>query len=247
MEFAASKRTNPPFEMMLIAAEKACSDWENHSALETRAETSPEGLMPTQSLNAFLKIITRTTPQKLSDYAKYQTPGGYDFYWMLREAAHARTVGGESSAECLQPILDINRDVEKKHNSAAFKALDWWLNKENPAAFFEAPVGSFDSPSGYLSVKLEPAFGYEKDGKRRLVQLWATQTPPLTQSVAGCGLYLMKQHLCVGEFDDCVPTILNLRNKHLITAAAFHPSTVAMVASELAFADAYFALIAKAA
>lgn len=203
--------------------------------------------MPTQSLNAFLKIITRTTPQKLSEYAKYQIPGGYDFYWMLRDAAHARTVGGESPSECLQPILDINRDVEKKHNKSAFKVLNWWLTKENPTSFFEAPVGSIESPAGHLSVKLEPAFGYEKDGKRRLVHLWATQSPALTQNVAGCGLYLMKQNLCVDEFADCTPTILNLRKKTLITADAFHPSTTVMVASELAFADAYFNSIKKAA
>lgn len=203
--------------------------------------------MPTQSLSAFLKIITRTTPQKLSEYAKYQTPGGYDFYWMLRDAAYARTVGGESSAECLQPILDINRDIEKKHNKSAFKALDWWLGKENPASFFESPVGSIESPAGHLSVKLEPAFGYEKNGKRRLVHLWATQSPALTQNVAGCGLYLMKHKLCVDEFSDCSPAILNLRNKTLITAEAFHSSTSVMVASELAFADAYFISIKKAA
>ena len=203
--------------------------------------------MPTLSLNAFLKIVTRTTPQKLSDYGKYQTPGGYDFYWMLRDAAHARTVGGELPAECLQPILDINRDVEKKHNASAFKALDVWLKKENPSAFFESPVGLANSPLGLLSVKLEPAFGYEREGKRRLVHLWSTQSPALPQNVAGCGLYLMKQQLCVGEFADCVPAILNLRKKQLIVADAFHRSTTAMLASEFAFADGYFSSIAKAA
>lgn len=52
--------------------------------------------MPTVSLNAFLKIVSKGSPQKATEYGRYLTPGGYDFYWMFKDAAHALTVGGKN-------------------------------------------------------------------------------------------------------------------------------------------------------
>ena len=66
--------------------------------------------MPTISLTSFMKILAKGTPQKVQEYSKYLTPGGYDFYWQLKDAAHAFTVGGESFADCAKPIEDSTRD-----------------------------------------------------------------------------------------------------------------------------------------
>jgi hypothetical protein len=52
--------------------------------------------MPTASLNAFLKIVSKRSPQKATEYGRYLRPGGYDFYWMLKDAARALTVGGKT-------------------------------------------------------------------------------------------------------------------------------------------------------
>jgi hypothetical protein len=203
--------------------------------------------MPTVSLNAFLKILSKASPQKTQEYGRYLTPGGYDFYWMLKEAARARTVGKQSFAECSQPILKIDRTVEKKHNLAALKSLDKWLVDEKAAGFFEVPLVSVKSPGGFLTVKLEPTFGYTLNGKRRLVHTWASQTASLSKHALGCGLYLLKQNVCAGEFSDCTPTILDLGKRHLAIAEAFHPMVGAMAASELAWADGFFNSAAKAA
>ena len=72
--------------------------------------------MPNLSLTSFLKILSKGTPQKVQEYGKYLTPGGYDFYWQLKEAALALTVGGEPFDRCVQSIIKITRDVERKHN-----------------------------------------------------------------------------------------------------------------------------------
>jgi hypothetical protein len=51
-----------------------------------------------------MKILTKGTPQKVSEYSRYLTPGGYDFYWRLKEAARALTVNGDTYARCAKRI-----------------------------------------------------------------------------------------------------------------------------------------------
>src|SRR5262249_4975013 len=128
--------------------------------------------MPTVSLNAFLKILTKSSPQKAAEYGRYLTPGGYDFYWLLKDAARSLTVGGKSLEECLKVIEKIDRPVEKKHNLSALKSLSAWLKKEKIEQFFETPSSSFASPAGHVTIKLEAAFGYVKDGQRHVLHAW---------------------------------------------------------------------------
>jgi hypothetical protein len=203
--------------------------------------------MPNVSLNAFLKIISKNTPQKTSEYGRYLGKGGYDFYWMLKDAMRARTLSGLSLAECAEPIEKIDRIVEKKHNLGALNSFDKWLKKSGAGAFFVPPASSCLSPQEYLKIKLEPAFGYVWNGKRRIVHAWASQSVTLPRNVAGCGLYLMREHLCIGEFVDCIPAILDLRKRELFVAESLPPMIGPMVASELAWADGFFEASAKAA
>src|SRR5205823_6174458 len=128
--------------------------------------------MPTVSLNAFLKILSKSSPQKATEYGRYLTPGGYDFYWMLKEAAHALTIGGKELAECSKAISKIDRAVEKKHNLGALTSLDKWLKKHDIKEFFEVPGSNYVSPAGHITVKLEPTFGYVKDGHRHILHAW---------------------------------------------------------------------------
>ncbi len=203
--------------------------------------------MPNVSLNAFLKIVSKNSPQKTQEYGRYLTPGGYDFYWRLKEAAVAYAVDGKSFEDCMIPLADIAREVEKKHNVSAFKSLDKWMNAEVTDGFFSSPIAACPSPEGFITVKLEPAFGCVRKGKRLLVHLWAAQGISLPRNVAACGLYLMKQHLCVGEYSDCTPAILDLRRPGLIVADALPPQIALMVASEYAWADGFFKASSKAA
>jgi hypothetical protein len=203
--------------------------------------------MPTISLTSFLKILTKGTPQKVQEYSKYLTPGGYDFYWQLKEAAHALTVGGESYPDCAKPIEEINRDVERKHNLEGLKSLSKWLNKHQPAAFFGCPVSSCSSPGGFVTIKLEPEFGTVMNGQRRIVQIWNSKGSNLTRTVAGVGIYLLQKHLCVGDFADCKGGILDLRRRELFLSDALPANVESMVTSEFAWLDGFFKLQSKAA
>ena len=203
--------------------------------------------MPTVSLNAFLKILSKSSPQKAAEYGRYLKPGGYDFYWMLKEAVRARTLGGQSLVECSKPISKIDRLVEKKHNLDALKSFDKWLKPISGVEFFEVPATVISSPGGHLRIKLEPTFGYVSDGQRRIVHTWATQVPSLTQNLAACGLYLLKENLCLNEFSNCVPAILDLRKRSLFISDAIPRVVGPMVASEIAWADGFFSESAKVA
>jgi hypothetical protein len=200
--------------------------------------------MPTVSLNAFLKILSKGSPQKAAEYGRYLTPGGYDFYWMLKEAARALTVGGKPLVECSKAISEINRAVEKKHNLNALNSLDKWIKKNQIDEFFEIPISICMSPAGHLTIKLEPAFGCVRNGQRLILHAWNSQSISLSKNVASCGLFLIQQHLCTNGYADCSPAILDLRRRELFSAKALPPMVGPMVASELAWADIFFAGVA---
>ncbi len=205
------------------------------------AQPTTGGTMPTISLMSFLKILTKGTPQKVQEYGKYLKPGGYQFYWMLKDSAHAMTIGGKPYAEALKPIQEIvGRDVERECNMAALKALSAWSKKSAPEAFFEAPTSSVMTPAKYVTVKLEPEFGYICDAKRYIVQLWYSKTTHLAKNSVILGNHLMQKHLCVGEFADCRAGILDLRKKELLVVDGTPQVLDMMVASEFAWIDSFF-------
>lgn len=203
--------------------------------------------MPTVSLTSFLKILTKGTPQKVREYSRYLEPGGYDFYWSLKEAAHAHTVGAETLADCAKPMHELTRDVERKHNLSGLQSLSKWMKKFNVTKFFEAPVTNCTSPEEYLTVRLEPEFGIVMNDQRRLVQLWSNTGSSLTRDAVGVGIHLLQTHLCEGEFADCKGGILDLRKRNLFIADAMPANIAAMIATEFAWTDGFFKAHKKAA
>jgi hypothetical protein len=202
--------------------------------------------MPNVSLSSFLKILSQGTPQKIREYGKYLTPGGYDFYWQLKDAAFALTVGGKTFDDCVQPINQIKRDVERKHNYEGLKNLRKWISGQS-CSFFPAPQGSCSSPKGYLKVKLEPEFGLQEGDKRRLIYIWNCKGTELKPVIAGVGIYMMQKHLAAGDYSDCSCGLLDLRKRRLFVTDSLPPGIPAMVSSEFAWVDNFFEQVAKAA
>ena len=196
--------------------------------------------MPVISLPAFLKILTKGTPQKVQLYGRYLQGSGYDFYWPLKEGAHAATVGGEPYADVTKTISEIPREHEQKHNLAAIKNLKKWHDKKTPSGFFEAPVTSVVSSGGYLSVKLEPEFGVVLDGKRHLVQLYYAKDVGLSKAALSLGTRMIYKYLCLGEFADCQPGILDLRKREIFAAPYDAAAMDLMLDYEFSWADSFF-------
>lgn len=203
--------------------------------------------MPSISLTSFLKILTKGTPQKVREYSRYLTPGGYDFYWRLKEAAHGQTVGGETFADCAKAIEECANEVERKHNLDGLKSLRKYLDKHKLTEFFDAPAGSCLSPQGLVTIKLEPEFGAVVNGQPRIVQLWNCSGSNLTRTIAGVGIYFLQKHLCQGDFVHCRAGILDLRKRELYLADALPANIEAIATSELAWLDGFFKAYSKAA
>jgi hypothetical protein len=203
-------------------------------------------MMPNISVTSFLNIMGKGAPQKVREYGRYLSPGGYDFYWRLKEAAYDLTVGGKPFPDCLASMLKIKNDHERKHNIAMLESLHRWLSASEQI-FFSAPKGQASSPKGHLVVKLEPEFGMVVNGERRLVQLWSNQGTALKQITAGAGIYLLTQKLSTASYSDCKCVILDLRKRQVFAADKIPAHTSTMVLSELAWADSFFEASAKAA
>jgi hypothetical protein len=203
--------------------------------------------MPTISLMSFLRILTKGSPQKVKEYSKYLTPGGYNFYWRLKEAAHSLTVGRESFADCVKSIEEITNVVERKCNLGGLKTLNKWKDKNKLTEFFDAPAGNCSSPGGFVTVKLEPEFGTVFNGQRRIVQIWNSKLTNLNRTAAGVGIYLLEKHLCVKSFASCKAGILDLRKGELLVADALPANIEAIVTSEFAWLDGFFQAQSKAA
>jgi hypothetical protein len=202
--------------------------------------------MPNVSLSSFMKILSQGAPQKIREYGKYLTPGGYDFYWRLKDAAYALTVGGQPFDKCLQSINQIKSDVERRHNHQGFEALNKWVSGQG-YSFFAPPKGSCSSPKGYLTVKLEPEFGMESGGHRRIVHIWNCKGTDLKQMTAGVGIYLMQKYLAVGAYGDCSCAILDLRKGRMFLAVKISTQIPLIVSSEFAWVDNFFTQLEEAA
>ena len=218
------------------------------SAKSWRIELGALLLIRRDYADRFVECVLENSVQKFAaEYGRYLTPGGYDFCWMFKDAARALTVGGKSWEECAKPIVNSDRATEKEHNLNALVALNAWLEKEAITEVFQPPSANLASPSGYVTVKLEPTFGCARQGHRFIIHTWNSQTLTLSRKVAGCRIHLIQQHLCAGDFADCIPAILDVRKRELFSARAVPPLTAALVSSELAWADSFFKTFSKAA
>ncbi|ARQ01509.1 hypothetical protein [Pseudorhodoplanes sinuspersici] len=196
--------------------------------------------MPTIALPTFLKILGKSSPQKVTEYSRYLKPGGYNFYHSLHDAAYAHTIGGESFEECLDSIKAIPRVSEQKYNVNAFKQLGKWITKSGGASFFAAPATTVASPKGHITVKLQPAFGCVISGERWLLQLFYAKDATLSRSAVSLGKRMMEKHLAVGDFADCKVGILDLRKREVLSPQLDELAMDLLLDSEFGWIDSFF-------
>jgi hypothetical protein len=67
--------------------------------------------------NRFVECIFKNLIQefaaKATEYGRYLSPGGYDFYWLLKDAIRAPSLKRLGLADCSKPILAIDRVAKK--------------------------------------------------------------------------------------------------------------------------------------
>jgi hypothetical protein len=196
--------------------------------------------MQTVSLDTFLRILTKGSPQKVQEFNKILTSSGYPFYLPLKDGAHAVTIGKEPLPQRLNAVIKVTSGIRQEYNVRALKALGSWQKKNKPESFFQAPGGAVTTPGGYLTVKLKPEFGAVLNGTRFLVHIWYSKDTSLSKTAVTLGNHLIQKHLCVGDFADCTAGILDLRKKELLDIQGNDQVMDLLISSEFAWIDNFF-------
>jgi hypothetical protein len=169
---------------------------------------------PRMALTTFLKLVMLPTNDKFQQLSKYETPGGYDFYWSMKKAVSG-IIEGKIDIEKAKETLDkLTNATERSHNLSGLKSAVKWLDK-NPGTYFKPPSFDMKSPAGRFTIRLEPEIGHETPSGRKVIALWNTKVPELRKNTAGVGVALLTRELATGKFADCSFYILNLRTKKL--------------------------------
>lgn len=105
----------------------------------------------------------------------------------------------------------------------------------------EGAVALKERPSGYhkvdgmlFGIKLQPELAYEKNGKLNVVYLWATKTPSITKQSAGSSLQMLRGELAKEKFSEATFSILNLRNKSILSEDLISNQSEAIFKADIA-------------
>jgi len=197
--------------------------------------------MPQIALTTFLKLCLFSEKRKQSEYRRYLTPGdGYDFYRSLKRCVAETTYGEKTYDYCVGKYLNpLKRASERNLNREGLQSFVNWVRPLGQD-FFEPPEGVASSPKGHLKVKLKPEVGIRIGAEKRVVAIWNTRTPELSQFVAGVGVQLLQSNLSAPPFDDCTFSLLDLRKNASYFAQGENPHIAKFIFDEFNWADAFF-------
>ena len=103
--------------------------------------------MLTLSVDTFLKILGKGSPQKVQELNRLQASSGFPYYSPLKEGAYALTVNAEPLAQRISIIENATTGTRRQYNAAAIKNLAAWMKKQNPEAYFQPPVKVITTPA----------------------------------------------------------------------------------------------------
>ena len=144
------------------------------------------------SLNTFIKICLLDTGKKIPEIQKkLGDEGGYDFYNSFQRATRAK-LGGKSSEEAKALISSLSNETERKYNSALFEQVQ----KKFGSIRSIEPVKSkkkLSFKNHQLEIVVDPLFMFEKSGVRKVVSVWGTKSPELSQRYAAVACFIMRE------------------------------------------------------
>jgi hypothetical protein len=195
--------------------------------------------MPQLSLSTFAKITQLSAERKVSEYSRYLTPGGFDYYRELREAIAIATWKKGKIDDALDLIGGIGDPSRRKNSRNAFASFA--KSYIIPGIdFYIPPQGEIVSPGGFIKVQIRPAALISQGDECKLVAIWPNSTVKLQTRGASVIVDLMSKHL-VTELPIATYIVADLTEGKPIIATKTSLAASAMVAGELAFADAFFA------
>lgn len=132
------------------------------------------------------------TGGKIAELQKKLDPsGGYDFYNSFSRAV--RTYCEDKASDKPAEILAApTREVERRHNEAAFNAFKDKFGSIRSLEAIKKPT-AFVPENANFEIVVDPIFGFEKAGAKLAFLPWAIQKPVLSQKYAALACYIMRQ------------------------------------------------------
>lgn len=204
--------------------------------------------MLTLSVDTFLKILGKGSPQKVQEFNRLLASNGFPYYAPLKDGAYALTINDEQLAHRVSIIENATTGPRRQYNVAAIKSLAAWMKRNKPEAYFQPPVKVIATPAQFLSIRLKPEFGVVLNGARYLVHVWYAKEGGLPKNTVMLGNWLIEKYLCRGDekFKDCKPCILDLRKRQLLNAQGDGLTMDLLITSEFAWIDNYFTALEAA-
>jgi hypothetical protein len=188
----------------------------------------------TLSFTTFLKFCASTPRGKISAFRTFQTPGGYDFYKVLKKLAAGLAAKQISLAEAKDQIAEIKQLPERKHTLNAIERFHAWLADKH-VEFATPPKRTFSSPSGLIKIRLEPELAFKNaEGTISVLYIWNLDRPELSTDLAGQGLRLLMDKV-IGEHFEF--GLLDLRKSKVIGDEALSAASDARLQANIAIAE----------
>lgn len=172
------------------------------------------------SFTTFVKLaLMPTTQGKFGALQRMMNSDrGYDFYKQMKFAAKGVARGEVEASEIIAKLSTIKNPVERDHNvRMATHFLEWWKEQSGALALKERPSGYYKADGMLFGIRLQPELAYVQNEKINVIYLWATKNPAITKQAAAAGLQMLKGRLGKGSFSGARFSILNLRNKTLLS------------------------------
>lgn len=182
------------------------------------------------TFTTFLKICASTSLGMIRELRTFTSPGGYDFYKVMKRSVVGLASGAISFAQAQEDIEQIVQKPEREHTREAVQKFQKWIQTQS-LTWHAPPRAGYKSKSGLLTVKVEPELGFIDDGGTiSVVHLWNLYKPELNLSLAGEGLQLMMTNIIGPHYEF---GIFDLRKNKILGADIVSANSLALLERDL--------------
>lgn len=148
------------------------------------------------AFSTFLKLLELDEPKKKAMLRGFLRGGGYNYWRPLQMLAPDVARGDLDMAGIQDKCAAMAKSHQRKYNEAALTKLMKWTSRRSITvrAKPEIPVTKKFGNSG-LRVRMQPELIFSVGPQKYWLQLWATNSPVLTEETLSMGLFFLMSHV----------------------------------------------------
>ena len=162
--------------------------------------------MPSKShklaFSTFLKLLELPEEKKRPMLKGFTREGGYNYWRPIQMLSDDVAHGILAEEQISDRVRMMCKEHQQKYNALALTRLSKWLKSRKIKVL--PTVGKIErkfTNSG-LMVRMEPEVAFEMSGIKYLMQIWATNTPSLSERTISAGLHFLQFHMRKAEFSE---------------------------------------------